>query len=155
MLQIEWTGGSEADRKAVAECHDAYLVANSKFDSDHLLAVFSDVPWAEYFNLNGHIYKGRDHWIRLWKYYITQQTLGYWKPFEMTGVLSGDLATVWCQRETFSTWFGPDERAPDSSGDGSKFISRSTMVFHRQNSEWRCVHLHFSRLATDERPGGV
>lgn len=154
MLDIAWTGGSEADRKAVAEQHDAYLVANAKFDSEHLLSVFSESPWAAYFNLNGHIYEGRDHWIRLWKYYVNQQSTGYWKPFDLTGVISGDLATVWCKRETVSTWFGSDNH-PAGTGDGKPFISRSTMVFHRENGEWRCVHVHFSRLATDERPGGV
>jgi len=154
MLDISWIGGSEEDRAAVAGQHEAYLVANAKFDWDHLMSVFSDSPWAEYFNLNGHIYKGRDHWIELWKYYINQQTTGYWKPFELTGLLSGDLATVWCKRETVSTWFGQDKPMM-GSGESKPFISRSTMIFHRENGEWRCVHVHFSKLNDDERPGGV
>lgn len=155
MLEIEWIGGSEEDRKAVADQHEAYLVANSKFDWDHLESVYSAEPWATYFNLNGHTYKGREHWIRLWKYYIERQRIGYWTPFDMTGVISGDLATVWCHRHTQSEWFGADK--PMMRRENAKaFVSRSTMIFHRENGEWRCVHVHFSDSRSDEpRPGGV
>ncbi|WP_188612008.1 YybH family protein [Chelatococcus reniformis] len=148
-------GGSDEDREAVAAQHEAYLVANSKFDWDHLMSVYSESSWATYFNLNGHTYDGRDHWIKLWKYYITQQETGYWRPFDMKGVISGDLATVWCHRNTQSTWFGGDDPMSPRR-EGKPFISRSTMIFCRQDGDWRCVHVHFSESRSEEpRPGGI
>lgn len=156
MLTVEWEGGSEADRKAVAEQHDNYLWANAEFNWDKLDSVFSDRPWATYFNLNGHVYNGKSHWIRLWKYYITQQRIGYWEPFEMKGVISGDLAVVWCLRKTKSEWFGTDDRMMRQHASGQEFISRSTMTFTREPAGWRCVHVHFSDSRIGEpRPGGV
>lgn len=155
MLDITWIGGSETDREEVASQFDAYLVANSKFDWHHLDSVFSDEPWATYFNLNGHTYNGKEHWTKLWKYYVNQQTTGYWTPFDITGLISGDLATVWCHRNTRSDWFGSDQ--PMSKRENAKpFVSRSTMIFHREDGTWRCVHVHFSEgKAGEPRPGDI
>jgi ketosteroid isomerase-like protein len=38
---------------------------------------------------------------------------------------------------------------------GQDFISRSTMVFHKENGQWRVIHAHFSVGDAGERPGGV
>lgn len=155
MLEIAWTGGTEADRKAVAEQHQAYLLANAELDWESLKSVFSDQPLATYFNMNGHVYEGRATWIRLWQYYITQQRIGYWQPFDMKGVMSGDLAVVWCLRTTKTDWFGSDEPMTDRP-NAKDFISRSTMTFMREAEGWRCVHVHFSESAIGEpRPGGI
>lgn len=156
MLEIAWTGGSEEDRKAVADQHEAYLRANAEFDWEKLRGVFSAQDFATFFNLNGHVYNGIEHWIRLWQYYITQQRIGYWQPFEIKGVISGDLATVWCLRHTKSDWFGSDSKIGDKRANNEEFVSRSTMVFVRETEGWRCVHVHFSDSAIGgDRPGGV
>jgi len=154
-MEIEWLGGSEADRTAVANQHEAYLQANAKFDWEELRGVYSKNPFATYFNLNGHVYEGIEHWIGLWKYYITQQKGGYWTPYEMKGIISGDMAVVWCLRKTKVDWFGSDERLSNRPNN-QEFISRSTMTFMREAEGWRCVHVHFSDSATGKpRPGGV
>jgi len=156
MTEIQWVGGSEADRSAVLAQHDAYLQANAKLDWDHLESVFSPEKWAEYFNLNGFIYKGREHWIRLWKYYITQHSTGYWQPFDMTGFISGDLATVWAQRKTFWNWTGADQRYNTERQNDEVYETRSTMIFHREDGDWKIVHVHFSNSKEGgERPGGI
>lgn len=155
MLDISWAGGSEEDRKAVAGQHEAYLLANAAFDWEALKKVYSEAEWATFFNLNGHVYYGRDHWIKLWQYYINQQTTGYWAPYELKGVISGDLAVVWCLRKTRSNWFGKDDPMMRRDND-SEFVSRSTMTFCRESGGWRCVHVHFSDSAIGQpRPGGV
>lgn len=155
MLDIAWTGGSDEDRAAVAAQHEAYLVANAKFDWDALDSVWSEADYATFFNLNGHVYDGKAHWIRLWKYYINQQTTGYWTPYDMKGVLSGDLAVVWCLRKTKSDWFGGDDPMMKRENN-VEFISRSTMSFVREAEGWRCVHVHFSESKIGEpRPGDV
>ena len=43
----------------------------------------------------------------------------------------------------------------DINYQGQTFISRSTMVFHKENGAWRVVHAHFSVGDFGERPGGV
>jgi len=156
MLEISWVGGSDDDRKAVAEQHHAYLVANASFDWEMLKGVFSEADWATYFNLNGHVYAPRSHWIKLWQYYINNMKTGYWEPFDMKGVMSGDLATVWCLRKTRSTWIGADRPMVTNRDNGAEFISRSTMVFCKEPVGWRSVHIHFSQSSIGEpRPGDV
>ena len=53
-----------------------------------------------YFNLNGHTYDGREHWTRLWKFYGRNVQSTYWTPFDIGGVVTGDIAVVWCHRKT-------------------------------------------------------
>ena len=38
---------------------------------------------------------------------------------------------------------------------GTEHITRSTMVFRKEDGDWRVVHVHFSEAATTPRPGGV
>lgn len=148
-------GGTDTDRKQVYDQFVAYLEANSKFDWETLLAkIWSGAPEATYFNLNGHTYKGRDHWIRLWKYYKQHMETGIWIPYDIGGFVDTGLAVVWCHRKTQLKWVGTDPR-PQQRHHDSEFMSRSTMVFHKENDKWRCVHVHFSEGSTDIRPGGI
>ena len=57
-------GGSDADRESLLALHAAYLEANASFDWAALDGIWSGSDWATFFNLNGHTYVGRDHWIR-------------------------------------------------------------------------------------------
>jgi hypothetical protein len=105
-------GGSEADRSRLLERVHEYLEANASFDWGRLQDIWSGAPEAVFFNLNGHTYKGREHWTRLWQFYQPNVRSGYWTPFDLGGVLSDDLAiamlmTLWptgeewpAQRET-------------------------------------------------------
>jgi SnoaL-like protein len=154
-LDIKWEGGSAKDRELVAAQHYNYLEANAEFDWQRLPDIFSGADYATYFNLNGHTYDGRAHWTELWKYYKSRITTGFWTPYDLKGVISGDLATVWCHRTTKSEWIGP-EPDPDSHRTHGDFISRSTMVFAREGETWRAIHVHFSQSKIGEpRPGGV
>lgn len=156
MLDIKWTGGSEADRTRVAEQHQNYLEANAIFDWEWLQDVYSGSDYATYFNLNGHVYNGRAHWTELWKYYKPRLETGYWTPYDMTGVMSGDLATVWCLRKTRSKWVSSEPSVNPESQKGDETISRSTMVFEKKDGDWRVVHVHFSESKIGEpRPGNI
>lgn len=91
-------GGSAADRSRVLERVHEYLEANASFDWGQLQEIWSGAPEAVFFNLNGHTYKGREHWTRLWQFYQPNVRSGYWTPFDLGGVVSNDLAVVWCER---------------------------------------------------------
>lgn len=148
-------GGSESDRKKVLEKHHEYLEANSKFDWETLRdRIWSPLPEAVFFNLNGHTYQGRDHWVKLWQYYLNHLTTGEWIPYDIGGTVGEDLAVVWCHRKTKMKWVGTDPRPGDRHQDRN-FISRSTMVFRKEAGEWRVVHVHFSEASEGERPGGI
>ena len=63
------TGGTKEDRKEILQVHERYIDVNTRFDWEGLAPIYSPSSEATYFNLNGHTYNGRDHWIRLWKFY--------------------------------------------------------------------------------------
>lgn len=146
-------GGSAADRETLLALHDAYLEANASFDWQALEGIWSGSDRATYFNLNGHTYAGREHWIRLWKFYAGKLETGAWTPYDIGGTVGDTLAVIWCHRKTRLRWTGEGER-PSALHDRD-FVSRSTMVFRKEDSAWRVVHVHFSEASADERPGGI
>jgi len=149
-------GGTESDRRLILEKHHQYLVANAEFDWPTLRdELWSAAPDTVFFNLNGHTYRGRDHWIRLWQFYKGQLQSGFWEPYEIGGIVTGELATVWCHRRTKAAWVGGNPRPDGKAHEDRAFISRSTMVFHKEDGDWRVVHVHFSEHADGPRPGGV
>jgi ketosteroid isomerase-like protein len=155
MTEISFVGGGREDQTGVARQHQAYLDANATVDWEKLPALFSAGDDATYFNLNGHTYNGRAHWTRLWKYYKEQLAVGNWVAFDARGTISGDLAVVWCHRRTRLAWVGNDPRPTDLRVEDKEFISRSTMVFRREDGDWRVVHVHFSSGSDTPRPGGI
>jgi hypothetical protein len=107
MTETRLVGGTAEDRAAIIKLHDAYIDVNARFDWENLEPIFSPSPDAAYFNLNGHTYNGRDHWIRLWKFYVTQVQSSYWTPYDIGGAVTGEIAVVWCHRRTRRKWVGP------------------------------------------------
>jgi hypothetical protein len=79
----------------------------------------------------------------------------YWTPFDIGGVVSDDMAVVWCHRRTRRNWTGKEPPPKDIHYGGDEFITRSTMVFRKEAGEWRVVHTHFSEASAGARPGGV
>ncbi|MBV9827783.1 MAG: nuclear transport factor 2 family protein [Alphaproteobacteria bacterium] len=148
------TGGSLADRRRVLERMHQYLEVNASFDWEGLQDIWSSAPDAVFFNLNGHTYKGREHWTRLWQFYRNNVKSAYWTPFEIGGAVTDDLAVVWCERQTQSEWIGSEPPQPGRRY-GTAFTSRSTMVFRKEDGDWRVIHVHFSEVSTAPRPGGV
>jgi ketosteroid isomerase-like protein len=148
-------GGSAEDRQAILALHERYIDVNTRFDWDNLQPIFSAAPEATFFNLNGHTYKGRAQWTRLWQFYSGQVRSTYWTPYDIGGVVTGDLAVVWCHRKTRRQWVGAEPPPRDLHYDDSEFISRSTMVFRREDGVWRVVHAHFSPADMGPRPGGI
>jgi ketosteroid isomerase-like protein len=148
-------GGSADDRAAILKVHEAYIDVNTRFDWENLQPLFSPAPEAVFFNLNGHTYRGRDHWTRLWQFYGGQVQSTYWTPFDIGGVVTGDLAVVWCHRRTRRKWVGATPPPRDIHYDDGEFISRSTMVLRKEAGQWRVVHAHFSPADGGPRPGGV
>jgi hypothetical protein len=155
MQETGLVGGTASDRERILQLHADYIDVNARFDWVNLERIWSAAPEATFFNLNGHTYIGRDHWIRLWKFYAQNVRSGYWTPFDIGGVVSDDLATVWCHRRTRRNWVGDEPPPRDIHYGGDEFITRSTMVFRKENGEWRVVHAHFSEASAAVRPGGI
>ena len=78
------------------------------------MPICSQAPEAPFFNLNGHTYKGRDHWFRLWEFYGRNVDSSYWTPFDIGGVVSTTMAVVWCHRQDRRQWTGKE---PPPQGD--------------------------------------
>ena len=148
-------GGSQRDHEQILKLHADYIDANSRFDWRKLVPIWSPAPEAMFFNLNGHTYRGRDHWIRLWKFYEQNVRSSYWTPFDLGGVVSDDMAVVWCHRRTKREWTGGEPPPENIHYGGEEFITRSTMVFRKEGGDWRVVHAHFSQASASPRPGGV
>jgi hypothetical protein len=155
MQEGNLVGGTVSDRAKILQLHADYIDVNARFDWVNLERIWSAAPEATFFNLNGHTYNGRDHWIRLWKFYGQNVRSSYWTPFDIGGVVSDELATVWCHRRTRRNWIGGDPPPQDIHYGGDEFITRSTMVFRKENGEWRVVHAHFSEASAAARPGGI
>jgi len=155
MSESNLVGGSKSDREQILKLHADYIDANARFDREMLDPIWSKAPEALFFNLNGHTYKGRDHWFRLWEFYGRNVQSSYWTPFDIGGVVSDDMAVVWCHRRTKRNWTGKEPPPKDIHYGGDEFITRSTMVFRKEVGEWRVVHAHFSEASAGERPGGV
>jgi ketosteroid isomerase-like protein len=147
-------GGSRQDRRRLLERMHEYLDINARFDWVLLQDLWSPMPEAVFFNLNGHTYNGREHWTQLWQFYQKNVASSYWTPFDIGGVVSDGLAVLWCHRHTRSDWVGKE---PPSGPRryGAEHVTRSTMVFRKEDGDWRVVHVHFSEAATTPRPGGV
>ena len=148
-------GGSAEDREQLLALHEKYLDANARFDWEKLQPLFSLVPEATFFNLNGHTYNGLAHWTELWKFYGRNVRSAYWAPYDIGGAVTGDLAVVWCHRRTRRQWTGKEPPPRDLNYDDREFISRSTMVFRKEEGEWRVMHAHFSPADAGPRPGGI
>lgn len=148
-------GGTAEDRSALLRLHEDYLDANARFDWEKLQNIWSGAPEAVFFNLNGHTYNGREHWTRLWKFYGQNVQSSYWTPYDLGGVVSDDLAVIWCHRRTKRRWTGAKPPPRDLHYDESEFVSRSTMVFRKEDGSWRVMHVHFSPGDAGPRPGGV
>ena len=155
MGEVKLSGGSAADRKLILELHERYIDANARFDLAVLEPIWSKDPDATYFNLNGHTYVGREHWFRLWRFYVQNVQSSYWTPYDIGGFVAADEAVVWCHRKTRRRWTGSTPPPRDINYDESEFVSRSTMVFQKENGEWRVVHAHFSKGEDSPRPGGI
>ncbi len=133
MREANLVGGSKRDREQILKLHADYIDANARFDWQKLEPIWSAAPEAVFFNLNGHTYNGREHW----------------------GVVSDDMAVVWCHRRTKRNWTGAAPPPKDIHYGGDEFITRSTVVFRKEAGGWRVVHAHFSEASSGERPGGV
>ncbi len=155
MAEPNLVGGSQENREHLLKLHADYLEANARFDLDRLDPIWSKAPEAVFFNLNGHTYKGRDHWIRLWEYYAKNVQSSYWTPFDIGGVVGDEIAVIWCHRHTRRKWTGSVPPPESIHYSDEEFVSRSTMVFRKEVEGWRVVHAHFSLASSAERPGGV
>jgi ketosteroid isomerase-like protein len=155
MSEANLVGGSQHDREQILRLHGDYIEANASFDLEQLDPIWSKTAEALFFNLNGHTYRGREHWFRLWEFYRQNVQSGHWTPFDIGGVVADDLAVVWCHRRTRRRWTGNEPPPEDIHYGGEEFITRSTMVFRKEAGEWRVVHAHFSQASSGARPGGI
>ena len=155
MPEANLVGGSQRDRERLLRLHEDYIEANASFDREKLDPIWSKAPEAVFFNLNGHTYKGREQWFKLWEFYGRNVQSSYWTPFAVGGVVGGELAVIWCLRRTRRSWTGKEPPPENIHYSGDEFISRSTMVFRKENGDWRVVHAHFSPASAAARPGGV
>jgi hypothetical protein len=155
MSEPKLIGGSENDRKQLLQLLEEYIQANEKIEWDMLKHIWSELPEATFFNLNGHTYNGPEHWSRLWAYYKQNVKGTYWTPFDIGGEITEQMAVIWCHRNSHREWIGDHKPPREIHYKGEKFVSRSTMVFHKENGRWRVIHAHFSVGDSGPRPGGV
>jgi hypothetical protein len=155
MNDAKLLGGSESDRKKLLHLLDRYIEVNGKFDWDGLKSIWSALPEATFYNLNGHTYVGPEHWSRLWAFYKQNVKASYWTPFDIGGEITDQMAVIWCHRDCYREWVGDKPPPREIHYKGEKFVSRSTMVFHKEGGEWRVIHAHFSVADSGPRPGGV
>jgi len=106
--EAKLVGGSPQDRRRLLQRLHEYLDINARFDWEPLQDLWSSMPEAVFFNLNGHTYNGRAHWTRLWQFYQKNVASSYWTPFDIGGVVSDELAVIWCHRRTRSDWVGEE-----------------------------------------------
>ena len=72
------------------------------------------------------------------------------------GASRSDMAVIWCHRRCTREWIGTSAQPPrDIHYQGQEFMSRSTLVFHKEDGAWRVLHAHFSEGDKGPRPGGV
>ncbi len=156
MSSVTLAGGTAADRDSVIALMHTYLEANASFDWQTLQGrIWADDDTAMFFNMNGHTYVGRDHWVALWKYYGQQAQTGTWVPYDIAGTVGDEVAVLWSHRKTHMSWVGSDPRPNDPWHADKDFISRATMVFNKKPEGWRVVHVHFSEANPGQRPGGI
>ena len=156
MPESNLVGGSRHDREQLLKLHADYIDANASFDRKKLDPIWSNAPEAVFFNLNGHTYRGAEHWKKLWAFYGKNVKGSYWTPYDIGGEIKGDMAVIWCHRQSRRNWVGTGAKPPrDIHYQGQEFMSRSTIVFHKENGQWRVIHAHFSEGGIGERPGGV
>src|SRR5258707_779990 len=140
-------GGSPEDRRRLLERMNEYLDANARFDWVKLQDIWSGAPEAVFFNLNGHTYEGREHWTRLWQFYQKNVASSYWTPFDIGGIVSDDLAVLWCHRHTRSDWVG-SEPPPPPPRHGTEHNPPSPIVFRQGGGAWPLAHAPFSQAGT-------
>src|SRR5437763_2081137 len=134
MDENQLIGGSASDRRRLLERLHEYLEVNARFDWEKLPDLWSSAPEGLFFNLNGHTYKGREQWTRLWQFYQQNVASSYWTPFDIGGVVYDDLAVVWCHRHTRSDWLGneapvgPRRYGPNTSPARQWCFARKTAI---------------------------
>ena len=108
MSEARLTGGTADDHAAILRLHEDYIDVNARFDWQKLQPIFSPAPEAIFFNLNGHTYRGREHWTNLWKFYAQNVQSSYWTPYDIGGAVGDEVAVVWCHRKTKRQWTGTE-----------------------------------------------
>jgi ketosteroid isomerase-like protein len=154
MKPVVYDGGTGEERRQVLAAHDAYLDANSRFDVDALDPIWDDDPTDVFFNLNGHTYVGKAHWIRLWNHYRGRLHTGPWQADDLKVLIRGDMAVVTSHRLSPTRWVGSTPPPPGHT-DKPERRSRATMVLLRRPGGWKIAHVHFSEASVEPRPGGV
>src|SRR5260370_8081223 len=130
MTDAKIAGGSEADRRKLLELHEEYLVAKGKIYGPGIKHMWSEEPHAAFFNLNGHTYRGAEHWRRLWEFYIKNVKGSYWTPFDIGGEIRGCMAVLWCHRHSQRNWVGTAAAPPRNIHyQGQASVSRPPMGF--------------------------
>lgn len=156
--QANLIGGSADDRQKLLQLLEDYLIANSSAEWELLKHIWSPMPEAWFFNSNGHTYRGAQHWRQLWDYYKKNVKGSYYSPYDIGGEVTDQMAVLWCHRRSRRAWVTNEVRPQpgrQTHYDGEEFMTRSTMVFHKENGEWRVIHAHFSEGDRGPRPGGI
>lgn len=148
--QVKFDGGTPEDQARILELLREFWKANDTLDSPVLLETWSEDPDRIHFNSNGCTYYGLHDWLNIWDYYrprfrsVEPGTLG-----DTRVVIRGDMAFV-ADPEITRTWEWIGEGEAPALLSNTKV--RATMVYVREDGDWKVAHVHFSSAASGPRP---
>lgn len=147
---VRFDGGTDEDRKRIIELFAEFWAANDVFDSSQLERTWSEHPDRVHFNSNGHTYHGLSDWLNIWDYYRPRFRSSV--PGQLGDprvIIRGDMALV-ADAEVSRTWEYIGE------GESPALLSnpkvRATMVYVREDGDWKVAHVHYSSAGTGPRP---
>ena len=148
--EVQFDGGTEAEREELLELFMRFWRANDIFDSPVLEETWDHDPSRAFFNSNGHTYYGLNDWLKIWDYYrprFDNKVPGAVADTRM--IIRGDMALITDDRVSRTyDWVGEG----DAPGLVANPVVRATMVYLRTGDGWRCAHAHFSSHEPGQRP---
>ena len=152
MSDAKLVGGSEADRAKLLCRFDDYIEANEHFDWRGWRRSGANCPRPRSSTSTATPTTAPTTGAGCGAFYRQNVKGSYWTPFDIGGTITGDMAVIWCQRDTRRNWVGKDQPPRDIHYQGDKFVTRSTMVFHKEGGNWRgCTRIFRKRIAVRGR----
>src|SRR5690606_2237461 len=147
---VVFDGGTQEDRDRLIELFEEFWAANDVFDSTQLERTWSKSPDRVHFNSNGHTYYGLNDWLNIWDYYRPRfQSVSPGKRGDTRVIIREGMALV-ADAEIERKWEWIGEGEPPALLSNPRV--RATMVYVKEDGDWRVAHVHYSSAASGPRP---